>query len=178
MVEIRKPEEAANAGHDHQPTAYSMWMAGGGIKSGHVHGATDGLCLNITKDPVHVHDLQATILHQLGFDHEKFTYRFMGSDFQLTDVSGSVQTGLLALAFPSEGHCTNWLHAGRASRGHATVIWRVVLFGCASGIDQPLWEPMLIPNRRSAAIRNGSPASRAHTICQRSLRQRLTQGFR
>ena len=96
MVEIRKPEEAANAGHDHQPTAYSMWMAGGGIKSGHVHGATDGLCLNITKDPVHVHDLQATILHQLGFDHEKFTYRFMGSDFQLTDVSGSVQTGLLA----------------------------------------------------------------------------------
>ena len=96
MVEIRKPEEAANAGRDHQPTAYSMWMAGGGIKPGHVHGATDELCLNIVEDPVHVHDLQATILHLMGFDHEKFTYRFMGRDFRLTDVSGTVQQGLLA----------------------------------------------------------------------------------
>ena len=96
MVEIRKPEEAANAGRDHQPTAYSMWMAGGGIKSGYVHGATDELCLNITADPVHVHDLQATILHLMGFDHEKFTYKFMGRDFRLTDVSGAVQHGLLA----------------------------------------------------------------------------------
>ncbi|MDE0104481.1 MAG: DUF1501 domain-containing protein [Bryobacterales bacterium] len=96
MVEIRKPEEAANAGRDHQPTAYSMWMAGGGVKPGHVHGATDELCLNITKDPVHVHDLQATILHLMGFDHEKFTYRFMGRDFRLTDVSGTVQKGLMA----------------------------------------------------------------------------------
>ena len=96
MVEIRKPEEAANAGRDHQPTAYSMWMAGGGVKPGYVHGATDELCLNITADPVHVHDLQATILHLMGFDHEKFTYKFMGRDFRLTDVSGSVQHGLLA----------------------------------------------------------------------------------
>ena len=96
MVEIRKPEEAANAGRDHQPTAYSMWMAGGGVKAGHVHGATDELCLNITGDPVHVHDLQATILHLMGFDHEKFTYRFMGRDFRLTDVSGTVQQGLMA----------------------------------------------------------------------------------
>ena len=96
MVEIRKPEEAANAGRDHQPTAYSMWMAGGGVKAGHVHGATDELCLNITEDPVHVHDLQATILHLMGFDHEKFTYRFMGRDFRLTDVSGTVQQGLMA----------------------------------------------------------------------------------
>ena len=96
MVEIRKPEEAANAGRDHQPTAYSMWMAGGGIKPGYVHGATDELCLNITADPLHVHDLQATILHLMGFDHEKFTYKFMGRDFRLTDVSGAVQHGLLA----------------------------------------------------------------------------------
>ncbi len=96
MVEIRKPEEAANAGRDHQPTAYSMWMAGGGVKAGNVHGATDELCLNITEDPVHVHDLQATILHLMGFDHEKFTYRFMGRDFRLTDVSGTVQQGLMA----------------------------------------------------------------------------------
>ncbi len=96
MVEIRKPEEAANAGRDHQPAAYSMWMAGGGIKPGYVHGETDDLCLNITKDPVHVHDLQATILNQMGFDHEKFTYKFMGRDFRLTDVSGAVQKKLLA----------------------------------------------------------------------------------
>ncbi|MCY4534761.1 MAG: DUF1501 domain-containing protein, partial [Bryobacterales bacterium] len=91
-----KPEEAANAGRDHQPTAYSMWMAGGGVKPGYVHGATDELCLNITADPVHVHDLQATILHLMGFDHEQFTYKFMGRDFRLTDVSGTVQHGLLA----------------------------------------------------------------------------------
>ena len=96
MVEIRKPEEAANAGRDHQPGAYSMWMAGGGVKAGYVHGATDEFCLNITEDPVHVHDLQATILHQMGFDHEKFTYRFMGRDFRLTDIHGAVQQKLLA----------------------------------------------------------------------------------
>lgn len=96
MVEIRKPEEAANAGRDHQPGAYSMWMAGGGVKAGYVHGETDELCLSITKDPVHVHDLQATILNQMGFDHEKFTYKFMGRDFRLTDVHGVVQKGLLA----------------------------------------------------------------------------------
>ncbi len=96
MVEIRKPEEAANAGRDHHPHAFSMWMAGGGIKGGYVHGETDELCLKVTKDPVHVHDLQATWLHQLGFDHEKLTYRHMGRDFRLTDVHGRVVNELLA----------------------------------------------------------------------------------
>ncbi len=96
MVEIRKPEEAANAGRDHHPNAYSMWMAGGGFKQGYVHGETDELCLNIAKDPVHVHDLQATILNSLGFNHEKLTYRFMGRDFRLTDVEGRVVEELLA----------------------------------------------------------------------------------
>ena len=62
----------------------------------YISGAADELCLNITADPVHVHDLQATILHLMGFDHEKFTYKFMGRDFRLTDVSGAVQHGLLA----------------------------------------------------------------------------------
>ena len=95
MVEIRKPEEAANAGRDHHPHAFSMWMAGGGLKGGLTYGETDGLCLNVAKDPVHVHDLQATWLHQLGFDHEKLTYRFMGRDFRLTDVHGKVVQGLL-----------------------------------------------------------------------------------
>jgi len=96
MVEIRKPEEAANAGRDHHPHAFSMWMAGGGIKGGYVHGETDELCLHVTKDPVHVHDLQATWLNQLGFDHEKLTYRHMGRDFRLTDVHGRVVKELLS----------------------------------------------------------------------------------
>ncbi len=96
MVEIRKPEDASNAGRDHHPNAFSMWLAGGGMKGGYVHGKTDDLCLHIAEDPVHVHDLQATILHCLGFDHEKLTYRHMGRDFRLTDVAGNVVKPLLA----------------------------------------------------------------------------------
>ena len=95
MVEIRKPEEAANAGRDHHPAAFSMWMAGGGVKGGYVHGETDELCLTVAKDPVHVHDLQATMLHCLGFDHERLTYPFMGRNFRLTDVHGKVVRDLL-----------------------------------------------------------------------------------
>jgi hypothetical protein len=95
MVEIRKPEEAANAGRDHHPSAFSMWMAGGGVKGGYVHGETDELCLTVAKDPVHVHDLQATMLHCLGFDHERLTYPFMGRNFRLTDVHGKVVRDLL-----------------------------------------------------------------------------------
>jgi hypothetical protein len=96
MVEIRKPEEAANAGRDHHPSAFSMWMAGGGVKGGYVHGETDELCLTVAKDPVHVHDLQATMLHCLGFDHKRLTYPFMGRNFRLTDVHGKVVRDLLS----------------------------------------------------------------------------------
>ncbi len=96
MVEMRNPREAANAGRDHHPAAFSMWLAGGGIRGGQVYGATDELCLKIVKDPVHVHDLNATILHLLGFDHTRLTYRHMGRDFRLTDVEGNVVKGLLA----------------------------------------------------------------------------------
>ena len=96
MVEHRKPSDRANAGRDHHPNAYSMWMAGGGIQGGQVVGKTDDLCLNITEDPVHVHDLQATMLHCLGFDHAKLTYKHMGREFRLTDVSGNVIDKLLA----------------------------------------------------------------------------------
>jgi hypothetical protein len=95
MVEIRKPEDATNAGRDHHPSAFSMWMAGGGVRKGYVHGKTDDLCLNVVEDPVHVHDLQATFLHCLGFDHTKLTYRHMGRDFRLTDVAGEVVKPLL-----------------------------------------------------------------------------------
>ena len=92
MVEMRRPDDADGAGRDHHPNAYSMWMAGGGLRSGQVLGKTDDLCLNVVEDPVHVHDLQATVLHLLGFDHKKLTYRHMGRDFRLTDVSGRVVT--------------------------------------------------------------------------------------
>jgi len=96
MVEIRKPEDADNAGRDHHPLAYSMWLAGGGIRGGQVIGRTDDLCFNILEDPVHVHDLQATILHCLGFDHTRLTYNHMGRDFRLTDVAGQVVRKMLA----------------------------------------------------------------------------------
>jgi hypothetical protein len=71
-------------------------MAGGGVKAGHVHGSTDDLGFRVASDAVHVHDLQATILHLLGFDHLKLTYRFQGRDFRLTDVHGRVITDVLA----------------------------------------------------------------------------------
>ena len=95
MVEHRKPEDRSNAGRDHHPNAYSMWLAGGGVKGGQVVGKTDDLCLNVVEDPVHVHDLQATLLHCLGFDHTRLTYKHMGREFRLTDVSGRVVDKLL-----------------------------------------------------------------------------------
>jgi Protein of unknown function (DUF1501) len=96
MVEHRKPEDAANAGRDHHPSAFSMWMAGGGFRGGYVHGASDDLCLQVAENPVHVHDLQATMLNCLGFDHTRLTYRYMGRDFRLTDVEGKVVREMLA----------------------------------------------------------------------------------
>lgn len=95
MVEIRKTSDPENAGRDHHPLAYSMFLAGGGIKGGQVVGKTDELGFNIVEDKIHVHDLQATLLHCLGFDHEKLTYPFMGRDFRLTDVHGHVVKKLL-----------------------------------------------------------------------------------
>jgi hypothetical protein len=83
-------------GRDHYPDCYSIWMAGGGVKGGHVHGASDDLGFRVATDPVHVHDLQATILHLLGFDHTRLTWRFQGRDFRLTDVHGRVVRELLS----------------------------------------------------------------------------------
>ena len=83
-------------GRDHHPNAFTMWMAGGGIKPGVTLGRTDELGFNVVEDPVHVHDLHATLLHALGFDHTKLTYRFQGRDFRLTDVAGRVVQELLA----------------------------------------------------------------------------------
>ena len=83
-------------GRDHHPQAFSMWLAGGGVKPGVTLGETDEFGFNIVKDKVHVHDLHATILHLLGFDHTKLTFRFQGRDFRLTDVEGEVVEKLLA----------------------------------------------------------------------------------
>ena len=83
-------------GRDHYPDCYSMWMAGGGVKGGLTYGKTDELGFSITENPVHVHDLQATILHLMGLDHEKLTFRFQGRDYRLTDVHGQVIHDLVA----------------------------------------------------------------------------------
>lgn len=88
--------KSIEAGRDHHPRCFTMWMAGGGVKAGHTHGSTDDFSYNVARDPVSVHDLQATIMHLLGIDHTRLTYRFQGRDFRLTDVHGSVVNGVLA----------------------------------------------------------------------------------
>ncbi|HYE18094.1 MAG TPA: DUF1501 domain-containing protein [Tepidisphaeraceae bacterium] len=85
-----------NYGRDHHGKAFSVWMAGGGIRGGMTHGATDDFGFNVAEEPVHVHDLQATILHCLGVDHTRLTYRFQGRQFRLTDVHGHPVKGILA----------------------------------------------------------------------------------
>jgi hypothetical protein len=95
MVESN-PALGRKLGRDHHPNAYTMWLAGGGVKPGMNLGATDDLGYNVTERPVHVHDLQATILHCLGLDHEKLTFRYAGRDFRLTDVYGKVVRDILA----------------------------------------------------------------------------------
>jgi hypothetical protein len=87
---------ADNYGRDHHPRCFTTWMAGGGVKPGVTFGETDDYCYNIAKDPVHVHDLHATILHTLGIDHQRLTYKFQGRNFRLTDVAGSVVKQILA----------------------------------------------------------------------------------
>ena len=91
-----KLEDRPRWGRDHHPYAYTTWMAGGGTKPGISFGQTDEFGMSVVEDPIHVHDLQATILHLLGIDHERLTYRFQGRDFRLTDVHGSVAHQLFA----------------------------------------------------------------------------------
>jgi hypothetical protein len=89
-------DPAAPKGRDHFGKAYSWWLAGGGVKPGHVHGATDDFAWNITADPVHIHDMQATIMHLVGIDHTRLTFRYQGRQFRLTDIHGHVVKGILA----------------------------------------------------------------------------------
>jgi hypothetical protein len=95
MVETN-PALGRSMGRDHHPSAFTMWMAGGGVKPGVTYGQTDELGFNVVENPVHVHDLQATILHLLGIDHERLTYHYAGRDFRLTDVAGQVVKDILA----------------------------------------------------------------------------------
>lgn len=88
-------QEAANYGRDHHGRCFTMWLAGGGIRPGMIYGQTDDFCYNVVRDPVHVHDLNATLLHQMGIDHTLLTYRFQGRDFRLTDVHGNVVKDIL-----------------------------------------------------------------------------------
>jgi len=97
---VELPKAGSNAGvmkgRDHNHFGFSMWLAGGGVKGGHVHGATDQFGFGAVEKPVHVHDLHATLLHQLGFDHERLTYHYSGRDFRLTDVHGHVVQDIIA----------------------------------------------------------------------------------
>jgi hypothetical protein len=92
----RTPASEGKDGRDHHPYGFSMWLAGGGVKGGVVHGATDELGWDAVEERVHVHDLHATILHLLGLDHTKLTYRYSGRDYRLTDVYGKVVRGIIA----------------------------------------------------------------------------------
>jgi hypothetical protein len=93
----RQPYAEKNGtGRDHNPGGFTMWLAGGGMKPGFAHGSTDDFGQHAISDKVHMHDLHATILHSLGIDHERLTYRFAGRDFRLTDVYGDVMWPILA----------------------------------------------------------------------------------
>ena len=92
----RTPVAEGNNGRDHNPEGFTMWMAGGGVKAGFRYGATDEYGYYAVEDKMHVHDLHATLLHLLGLNHERLTYRHAGRDFRLTDVAGRVATGILA----------------------------------------------------------------------------------
>jgi len=96
LGENRGGSKAPPTGRDHHPFAFTIWMAGGGVKGGQVIGKTDEIGWNIAEDPIHVNDLHATILHLFGLDHKRLTYRFQGRDYRLTDVAGNVVTKLLA----------------------------------------------------------------------------------
>jgi uncharacterized protein (DUF1501 family) len=95
MVETN-PALGRKLGRDHHPQAFTMWMAGGGMRAGLTYGSTDEFGFHVVEDPVHVHDLQATILHALGFDHERLTFHHAGRDYRLTDVHGKVVANLLS----------------------------------------------------------------------------------
>ena len=107
----RTPWAQGADGRDHNPYGYTMWMAGAGVKPGFVYGATDEFGYHAVENRMHIHDLHATVLHLMGLNHEKLTYRYAGRDFRLTDVAGTVAQGILSpdmrqrLSSASAGRC-------------------------------------------------------------------------
>ena len=95
-IQAIKVNDPNRVGRDHHIDGYTIWMAGGGFKPGHVFGSTDEFGMKVAENPVTLHDLHATILHQMGFDHQRLTYRYSGRDFRLTDVHGRVVEEVLA----------------------------------------------------------------------------------
>lgn len=95
-VFVQGDMKAKAYGRDHHPRCFTLWMAGGGVKGGTVYGETDDFCYNVAKDPVHIHDFQATILHLLGIDHTRLTFKYQGRHYRLTDVHGKVVSGVVA----------------------------------------------------------------------------------
>jgi hypothetical protein len=91
-----------NYGRDHHPRCFSLWVAGAGLRRGHTVGETDDFRDNIGREPIHIHDLNATLLHQIGIEHTRFTFRHQGRDYRLTDVHGELVKGILAGARWSE----------------------------------------------------------------------------
>jgi uncharacterized protein (DUF1501 family) len=96
VVEVGGGAGTIQSGRDHNPFAFSLWLAGGGVKGGMTYGVTDDFGFKVVDKPVHVHDLHATILHLMGIDHTKLTYRYSGRDFRLTDVAGNVLHDIIA----------------------------------------------------------------------------------
>jgi uncharacterized protein (DUF1501 family) len=92
----RTPTAEGNDGREHHPFGFTMWLSGAGIKGGMVHGATDEFGWHAVENKVHVHDLHATLLHLMGLNHERLTYRYAGRDYRLTDVHGNIVKGILA----------------------------------------------------------------------------------
>jgi len=121
MVESN-PALGRALGRDHHPQAFTIWMAGAGVEQGFTLGETDELGFNIVRDPVHVHDIQATILHLLGLDHERLTFRTQGRDFRLTDIHGHLVRPILAritragLKGSFHGHRPLWFHPAHHHR--------------------------------------------------------------
>ena len=96
MGEVRRGSTVGKEGRDHHPSAFSVWLAGGGVKRGYIHGSTDEFGFFVDEKPVHVHDLQATILHLLGIDHKRLTYTHSGREYRLTDVAGQIVEEIIA----------------------------------------------------------------------------------
>ena len=95
-AQVDKSKDKKKAGRDHHHTGFSMFLAGGGIRGGFTHGSTDDFGMHAVEDRVHVHDLHATVLHQMGINHKKLTFRYSGRDYRLTDVHGRVVHNLIA----------------------------------------------------------------------------------